>query len=761
MGKRLLLLALLGLSFLSGQAQTSFTFTLGKSYRTSAGVFAPDGTLLRALWNDVEYPSGTFQGTWDGKDNEGVTEPAGTYTIKVLTHNVSYIWDGPIANSSRDNAGSHLFRGYLPISDMATLDTAVYYVYGYSEGSHNSNWFNVNTPTVSNQCGRTDIYNAEGLIATDGPRQYEADNGNGYGQGAAISFVTVDLASNHFQGTFTNGRKYFFPSQYQYNIIDFDSLSVPRTGMPTHNWIQNGASGLAVEVTSNILAVAHYAANQIRLFDKITGSLISNIAVSGPSHCRFSSENDLWVITGDGANVVRYTNMGTTPTVGTTITGFSHALSLDVDPTNPNIIIVADGGTSQQVKAYNKAGSQLWTLGVLGGNLDGDPGISNTKFFFQDNRVGPEAVVCIQKDHSFWIGDPSACRTLHFDANQNYLNQIYYTIASYSCSVDQTDPTRVFNSFQEYKIDYSLPIKQSWTYVKNWAAGTMASHIGGDNGIRQCTTLPNGRTYMLFAPAGNEEIWELPATGPMRETGNFPYYKNNHAPTLTKEGTLTICPYNFTGTGTWYTKRILGSDITGNLKYADSTILAQVTAQPKDPTPHPVFGDLRTEITAGGVLITNDASNGGNYHLGGIKLGTSKYLWRVEPVGTLNRKGNYDTGHGCQYEGDVAMVSGHNVVAGFHGEFWNQSQAGQYMHYWDDGLFVGQFGNPSLGAGGQVQPGFAGNAYQPAICTYKGETYIWTNDESNNGPQRWHLANLNTIHELVGSGLLNSALTLY
>ena len=107
-------------------------------------------------------------------------------------------------------------------------------------------------------------------------------------------------------------------------------------------------------------------------------------------------------------------------------------------------------------------------------------------------------------------------------------------------------------------------------------------------------------------------------------------------------------------------------------------------------------------------------------------------------------------------------VQGRNIVCGFHGEFWNNAQAGQFMHYYDDGLFVGEFGNSSYGyyfAVGNI-PGFAGNGLEPVMCTVNGEVYLWISDESCNGPQRWHLVGANNIHEQAATITLNGSGTL-
>jgi outer membrane biosynthesis protein TonB len=74
----------------------SFQFTLAQSATTSAGVFDSNGGLVRTLWSMVPYPAGTFTQQWDGKDDFGnaLVSPQTNYQARVLSHNVSYTWEG-------------------------------------------------------------------------------------------------------------------------------------------------------------------------------------------------------------------------------------------------------------------------------------------------------------------------------------------------------------------------------------------------------------------------------------------------------------------------------------------------------------------------------------------------------------------------------------------------------------------------------------------------------------------------------------------
>jgi len=105
-----------------------------------------------------------------------------------------------------------------------------------------------------------------------------------------------------------------------------------------------------------------------------------------------------------------------------------------------------------------------------------------------------------------------------------------------------------------------------------------------------------------------------------------------------------------------------------------------------------------------------------------------------------------------------------NVIYGYHGEFFRgEGQAGQTMHFYDDGLFVGQFGEASPGHSAYqgALPGFAGNGHCPNLVkTTTGDYYLWVNDESDHGPQRWHFVNARNIREQIGIGALGGKITL-
>ena len=75
-----------------------------------------------------------------------------------------------------------------------------------------------------------------------------------------------------------------------------------------------------------------------------------------------------------------------------------------MDPTNPDIILVADGGSSQQVKAFNSAGTSLGLMGWLAAIQTNGVAVATNKFWFYDGEADG-TFLCFAPDGSFWVGD--------------------------------------------------------------------------------------------------------------------------------------------------------------------------------------------------------------------------------------------------------------------------------------------------------------------------------------------------------------------
>jgi hypothetical protein len=589
-------------------------------------------------------------------------------------------------------------------------------------------------------------------VATDGAWVYfacsssVAPGGSNQYQGCIVAFN----ASNYGSVSFTNG------------IIITNAVNPPFPGI--YAGTQPGLSGLSVQQNSNLMAVAVATDNTVYLFDKRSGAALSSFSVPNPQRLNFSTDGTLWVVS--VTNVLCYTNVNSSPSLALAISGLSQPLDVAVCPTNSDLILVADGGGSQQVKAFNSAGTPLWTYGLLGGYQSNGVAVATNKFWFSYEGVA-QTFLCFAPDGSFWVGDEENHRAMHFSLAQTYIEQIMYQPYSYRVSVDQNNLSRVFNQFLEFSVNYTNPLPQSWTLVNNWKVGVPTNNISVYEGLYQVTTFTNGRTYAIIdnsTPAQTYELCEL-TNSQLRLTGILPLYSTTNSwISLGADGSARRIPL---GSPLFYSAPLTGFDTNNNPLWNTNspTLLATATSGSTDPIPRCCSGPYEAvAISSNNVVISYDGTLNNGYHFGGIQLGGTNWLWRTGPSYNMNGQGNFEISNGVAYPGDMAWASGRNVYFGYHGEFFRgQGQASQGLHFYDDGLFVGQFGESSLGHSAYEGPipGFSGNDVSPdLITTSTGDTYLWLNDESAHGPERWHFVNTRNIREQIGSGTSGSTIIL-
>ncbi|HEX3717558.1 MAG TPA: fibronectin type III domain-containing protein [Verrucomicrobiae bacterium] len=717
----------------------------------------------------MSFPQGPQSANWDGLDDNSNPVPAGTYRIKLLQHNVKYVWDGAIGNTSTEMSGPTVHRGFSFITDMTITGTNAFYVSGYNENQYAFRSFNTSDPQhVASQWFWSYL---NGVLGSNPGNIYDRDwlyttsDGNWVYFGCSTNCNPTNLSAP-YAGCITacqvsdNGPAYFANGAVITNGPGFSFANGLYVGT------QAGLSGLTVQQNGNLLAVSVAPDNRIYLLDKRLGSAITNFSVNSPGRINFSPDGSLWVISGN--NVICYTNVASKPSVAVTLSGLSEPLAVAVNPTNPDIILVADGGSSQQVKAFNTNGTLLWTYGLAGGYQSNGVAVTTNKFWFSYEGVD-QTFLCFAPDGSFWVGDGENHRTMHFSATRAYIEQIMYQPHSWKASLDQNNNSRVFNQFLEFNVDYTKPLAQAWTLVNNWKANVDTNHIAWNEGLYEVTTFTNGHTYALidnisFTPAASE-LCEL-TSNQLRFTGIFPLWNfgwnSNGWTSLGADGAARRTVMN---EALWYQATLSGFDTNNNPVWNAATLLASAPSGSTDPVPRCCsFGNIRATISTNNVLISFDQTLNNGWHFGGIQLGGTNWLWKAGPTANLNGCGNYENSNGLTYAGNTLQAVDRNVVFGYHGEFFrSQGEASQHMHFYDDGLFVGQFGEASNGHSPYegALPGFAGNGHCPCLMkTTNGDYYLWVNDESAHGPQRWHFVNARNIREQIGSGSLGGTISL-
>lgn len=524
-------------------------------------------------------------------------------------------------------------------------------------------------------------------------------------------------------------------------------------------WQKKWITGIAV--SSNFIFIARKNINEVRVLNKTTGAVVQTLTMTSPTALT-ASGTTLWLTT--NTNTVKKYTINSNGTL--TDTGVSSAMTFAAPVTmtnNGSLVGVVDGLSSQQVKAFDfNTGATAWTLGQVGGNVT-SPVVANDRFGFWKYNPDtyekmPYGSITFAPDGSFWVCDPANMKMAHFAANRTYIEAIQYTGRAYSLTVDMANPTNVINTMHQYQVDYTSSIKQSWIYKYNWSSWITINYDILYQ-IRHMCTLSNGRMYAIMKRRdnGQAELVELdPSTG-IRYTG----LQFEGTAKIYADGSIGEMVNGGIGETQYFYKRNLTGFSGNNPIYSSRVTLA---THSNTSTNEPRNGSITiypTEVTSTGILTLYKGGRvkgeTNSYHLGGFDLATGTVKWKTATpthdtyAGDFPDNGDFEVGNfgpndGSQ--GDAAMAIDRNIFTHYFGEFWKAGQTNIFNHYWDNGLFVGQFGTDSDTITEIAGAKFSGNGFSPAIVKVGSDYYMYGNDESHHGgTHRWKITGLNTIKE--------------
>jgi hypothetical protein len=587
---RILILCLLLFASL-GEAQTNsitFSFTIppgSPDTATSAAVLDSAGVMVRTLWGNRSYPPGTYSGTWDGKlDVSASSMPGNKYTIKLLADNVSYTYDGEVLTTNRDWYGPNRWgwqcgwtQGFPKLAFSAARG---WMMCGYNEGSMNFVTFDKNNPNYPTK-----------------PHPYYANGNHGEYDVATDNqwvYLLAEQSSVSFPNNFVtavdanSGVPVYFSSGTLDNSLVWSNTSssgwfIAATYIDYVSGAASQGTGIAVQRSGNVLAVAHGNQNTIKLFDKRTGASLGPDVTTVPNLGKvtpmaFTSEG-LWVVATGQLYLI--TGLPSSPVVSQPISGLSYPVSVGAN-TLANNLFVADGGTAQQVIEYApNTHTVMRKIGDAGSYNDCNPSVTHTRLLLDDapitgingNNLGQNSLYYVwvaadDEDH-VWIQDQRGQRVQHFDQASNYVEQILNRKPNYWLTVSETLPNRLFSAnWMEFTVDYTVPLvpgdpdtavggNGAWTLSKNWMVCAAGSHgstawTGADMYfVRSVEQLSNGRVYAVLDSHGGtgpqRNIFELPANGtsPARNTGVNMLLNAG----MNRNGDITITAVNGSGVG--------------------------------------------------------------------------------------------------------------------------------------------------------------------------------------------------------------------
>lgn len=754
---------------------TLFSFQIKEDATTSAGIYDKAGYLIRTLWSNVRLKAKRYHYRWDGlNDNGEKVLEANSYAVKVLSNNVRYEWEGVIGNTSKQLSGKAVHRSHDHIYDMVEANGHMYFCAEYSESYLSTAKFKIGTPheKINVMESKFGIGQATDQLCSDGKLVYMSGR-DPWSENQTVNFVYAIHTIDDEQVIFEHGRPYENHAVFQ-SVIHFKEDRLCKI------------SGIAVQEKGPYLFVSHELLNEIHVLDKSTGKFINKSAVASPKKIKTDNQGNLWVISGD---VVCYYAVETDAILKETAKRIDHLvkpLALAISPDN-KLLLVADGANSQQLKAFStEEGELLWIKGQPNGYMQ-DAAVSDDKFYFSDIRglelpvfygriaKGVDVTyIAFQHDSTYWLGDSGNGRNLHFDQTHKLIDRLMYLPHCFNSGVDKSNSTRVFANYLEFQVDYSKPVNEGWCLIRNWGGQIPANYMVDSGGFTNVVTLKNGKTYaFLYNPHTKQhDLVELTSQHSIRSTGLS--FSTAPMKAVFADGSLRYCSNGLIDKKenpiTQFCSRPLeGFDEYDNPIWSNEvTILAEIKKTSLDDPLDWYDRGLQMPClkTTGNIYISFDANvpihdwgNSAGYHLGGVKHGDDKWLWRTAKAtsktyqGDFPDNGAYDIGNGVAYAGSQAVVLDEHIIWGYHGEFWKNMQANKWTHVYENGLMVGSFGvtgDDTVGSqrvwDQQAAPMMAGNAFYPSLIKVFDHYYLWHNDESfHGGLHRWKISNLNSI----------------
>lgn len=772
-------------------------------WKVSVAVYNSNGALVRTLVRGLSLAPGLISGTWNGKNDAGVavaTGAANVYTIRLAYHNIGYAWEGVIGNtsSSRDS-GVHAYLH--PVNGLAIAGSNAYIAAGYNEGQPGLSGFALSAPnTALRQFASTDSFVSFAMVAADASKVYAANTGGG----THTSFVKAfDKSSPFASVNFSSGQSVClnylsplvcYPGQNYASVIDLYSAS----SVADH--AAKAPTGIAVQPSGDVLAVAHGGLNLVRLFHKTTGASLGSISVpmmstnaSKYNQISMTAAGDLWVISGN--SVKRYTDLSGTPSLAATVSsGLVSPLALSSEGSGVDAggVWVADGGVSQQLKHFTSSGTagsaSSDTKGDLGGYAT-SPAVSDTKLCFKF-AGGERTALAAEPDGSIWVGDTCNNRMLRFAPGATTADtKVSYLPVVYASTVDHGNPSCVYANFLQFcntvnRTDALVAGGAAWPLVKNWLPSLPEGVVdssrdnSGFGGFTTVQTLSNTRTYGLVSVGAVQKLVELPASGPVRLIGTLPQVANTTTTVMYEGGDLGYATTTAgASTQTVYRLPLTGFNGLGDPQWGAAVVQATVpTSATSAYSRAGVFSGVvgpRFPLTASNRVVFFDQSvTGSNYHLGAATRYDTKWLWLASPSGAMDGLGAFQTrpiDKSVHYGGSAVWANGSNIVYGYPGTNFKDptngklGYASQFMHFDENGLFLGQFGESTTRSTREVGAHLPNNPFGPTLVQepLAGPLFLYSSDESGHGGvHRFRFTGLSSLVYKTSTATVGATVTL-
>jgi len=461
---------LMGCGFTWGATLYPITYKVPDDTKVSLAVYSTNGVMLREILRAEPRSAGSHTEYWDGLNQQGVAQPAGNYSWKLLTTKgltAEYLLT---LGTKVTPSYARWPGGYAGGPFAVAVDATGMYVMGTEcEGS----------PTVIKQSldGNTHYWDYDNGAATV---TLSVDAGRVYMLMANATVIVLDAASG---GTISN----------PLCNLHWDPVQ-PGAERGTHSTQQN----MDMAVKSNVMAVSYTLHNAIRWHSATNGALLDSVTLpAAPSGISQAVDGTVYFIM-DGA-IYTLTRANKTPVLRVAASALNSPKRLDVDGSS---LFVAEAGTSQRVKKFNAAtGALISVYGTEGGR---------PAFGLYDN-TGFLGVtdICGDGAGGFLITEPwnAPRRAAHYAATGGAPVREWYGGQEFFCFsfADPADPSQVwigsqYNEIIHAQVNYTA---KTWSvracYKYNNACGPGNEMLFPKDlslGQKWGVTHRNGHTYL-------------------------------------------------------------------------------------------------------------------------------------------------------------------------------------------------------------------------------------------------------------------------
>ena len=492
-------------------ADVPISYKLPTDGRVSVAIYSAQGRLTRTLLNSELQKAGEHQLAWEGLDQNGRAVSPGQYTWK-LVHGPGI--KAEYLLSLGTNVGIHHWVAQHGGPDVVAVDGDAVIVGGHPEGSPmlckvkfdgTYVWpayqAEAAKSTISlalrgdrvaalSQSGTLFFYSRQtgereresikpllsvktlaGVAPNRDPERtlsYEVPNGRyllrvkaGHATSASTPFA-VEVAGKRADvpGVAAgNFREIIAPELYRWpHPVEVKNgkleikISAASLGK---DWAIESIELLApasrIAVYDDALAAAFPSANTVAWLDMKTGGVLHSVAVDHPIDLKLVSSERALVLS--GKKLLSLTQTDRTEL----LSGLEKPAALAVDAVGGGIFI-AEGGTSQQIKQFDKVGKPLRVYGRMGGRLAG---------LYQPRDFLAVADIAADGQGGFVIVEALSAprRTAHFDQNGNLVREWYGGQQFYTFAAPEPDnPELVWMDSQwgwltQAQVDYE---KRTW-----------------------------------------------------------------------------------------------------------------------------------------------------------------------------------------------------------------------------------------------------------------------------------------------------------